>query len=158
MHYIYLFWGISTVTVLLLFVLNIFRWVIYIKENKNEIFYISDFIYTFTKTNKEFKEHIKRPRRNYVFKNRALMKIERFEEALEVINEALNKEPVNTYLLGYKYQALVMLKRLIQKSGNKSPIRISTETPLRIKFFFPLIIFSSPIMPPPSSSFLNKAY
>ena len=71
----YTFWIASTTTVLLLFIMNIFRWAVYTKENKNETFYIYDFIYTFTKTNKELKEHIKTPIRKYDFKGKTIFNV-----------------------------------------------------------------------------------
>lgn len=75
MSCIYIFWSISTITVLLLFVFNIFRWVIYIKENKDETFYVYDFIYTFTQTNKELKKYIKYPIKRYNFKNEVMLNV-----------------------------------------------------------------------------------
>lgn len=75
MDFIFIFWIISTITVLLIFINKVYIWIKYIKENKEETFYIYDFIYTFTKTTKELKEHIRHPIRGYNFKDEVIFNV-----------------------------------------------------------------------------------
>lgn len=75
MDFIYIFWIISTITVLLIFINKVYMWTKYIKENKGKTFYIYDFIYTFTKTNKELKEYIKYPVRKCDFEDEVVLNV-----------------------------------------------------------------------------------